>query len=218
MSGSDILLLFVELTKVFNYPYSSQSTTCKSLGKRYASLRKRMQKLLSTNRGFTLVEVLISAGIALLAFGALFSVHFQSQRIMGSIRQTSRAEDIALANIEFLRTRTWNQITNLYVTTTNSGANPSGYSSNLIESVNWVITGISNSPVCSHLEVISGDPLNIGLLNGKRDIVLSPNPATGPVSANVITGTVLVSWDTFVGTRLTNSMTTVITKQGMTAD
>lgn len=180
------------------------------------SLRSRMRRLFLSDQGFTLVEVMISAAIAAIAFAALFAAFFQSQRILASVRQTSRAEDIALANLEFLRTRTWDQLTNVYTTT--SGSTPSQNSSNLIESINMVVTSITNSPVCTHLEVISGDPLKIGLINGKRDFIFSPNTAAGAVSANVITGTVVVSWDTYVGTRLTNSMTTVITKQGMTAD
>jgi hypothetical protein len=181
-------------------------------------MQSRLKSLFNNNYGFTLVEVIISAGIAVFAFSALFAAYFQTQRMLSGIRQTSRSEDIALANMEFLRTRTWSQLTNVYVTSTNSGANPSGYSSNLIESVNWVITGISNSPVCSHLEITPGDPLHLGLIGGKRDFIFSPNVAAGTTSATIITGTVVVSWDTYAGTRLTNSMTTVITKQGMTAD
>lgn len=169
-----------------------------------------------SNSGFSLVEVLLAAGIGAFAFAALFGVYFQSQRMLVSIRQTSRSEDVALANIEFLRTRSWAQLTNVYTTT--SSSTPSQSSSNLIESINVVVTSNTNSPVCTHLEVIAGDPLRIGLINGKRDFIFSPNIATQATTANVITGTVLVSWDTYNGTRLTNSMTTVITKQGMTAD
>jgi len=179
-------------------------------------IKDRMLKQFFSNQSFTLVEVMISCAIAAVAFAGLFSVYYQSTRILTSMRQTSRAEDICLANLEFLRTRSWDQLTNVYTTT--SATTPSQSSSNLIESINMVVTSVTNSPVCTHLEIINGDPLRIGLIGAKRDFVFAPNIASSATSATIVTGTVIVSWETYSGTRLTNSMTTVITKQGMTAD
>ncbi len=167
--------------------------------------------------GFTLVEAMISAAIFVVAFAGFFLAYGQAIRMLDGLRQVSRAEDIALANIEFLRTRSWEQLTNMYVTT--SATTPIQSSSNMIESINLVVTSVSNSPVCTHLEVITGDPLRIGLKNVKRDLIFFPNPVTAPITTpTVITGTVIVTWDSMEGKRFTNSMTTVLTKGGMTAD
>src|SRR5690348_4341359 len=96
-----------------------------------------------SQQGFTLVEVMISAAIIVTAFAGLFMTYYQSQRILTAMRQTSRAEDICLANVEYLRTRTWDELTNVYTTT--SASTPNQNSSNLIESINMVVTSITNS-------------------------------------------------------------------------
>jgi type II secretory pathway pseudopilin PulG len=170
----------------------------------------------ASTSAFTLVEVLVSMMVFVVAFSGLFIAYYQSTRTLTVLRQTSRANDIALANIEFLRTRTWDQLTNVYVTT--GATTPSHFTSNLTESIHQVVTLNTNSPVCTHLELLASDPLNIGLLNARRDFVFSPNPAIAPVTANVITSTVLISWETLGNRRLTNGMTTVIAKQGLSAD
>jgi len=159
---------------------------------------------------------MIATAIFVVAFAGFYLAYGQSVRMLDSLRQTSRAEDIALANIEFLRTRSWEQLTNLYVTT--GSTTPVQTSSNMIESINKVVVSITNSPVCTHLELFAGDPLKIGLRNVERDIILLPDPSAAPTSLTMMQATVIVHWDSLEGRRLTNSMTTFLTKGGMTAD
>ena len=168
--------------------------------------------------GFTLIEVLVAMTIFVVGLAGVFLVYGQTLRMVSSTRQISRAEEVALANIEFLRTRSWDQLTNVYVTT--ASTTPSQNSSNLTESTGKVVMSSStNSPVCTHLVLLSSDPLKIGLNTAVRDLQFSPNPATTVITTQtMLTATVLVSWETWRGTRLTNSLTTYLTKGGMTAD
>ena len=169
-------------------------------------------------RGFTLVEVMVGMAIFAMAFIGVSLAYSQAVKILDSLRQTSRAEDIILSNIEFLRTRSWEQLTNVYVTT--SSTTPSQTSSNMTESISSVVSGTTtNSPVCTHLELISTDPLRVALRSIQRDLQFSPNPATTVITTQtMLTATVLISWETWKGNRITNSMTTYLTKGGMTAD
>lgn len=172
-----------------------------------------MEKALN---GFTLVETMVAATVLAFAFVGFFAAYAQSLRLLDASRQLSRGGDIALANVEFLRTRSWEQLTNVYVTT--SATVPVQTSSNMIESINTVVSATTNSPVCTHLELIAGDPLNIGLNNVKRDIIFSPTLPAANLTNTILQATVLVHYDSKWGTRQTNSMTTFLTKGGMTAD
>lgn len=165
--------------------------------------------------GFTLVEVMVAASVFVVAFAGLYMSYGQSIRILDGLRQTSRAEDIALANIEFLKMQNWNLLTNRYVTTSTSA--PSHFSTNMTESISQVtINGVTCSPVCTHLELQSSDPMRIRLKNVKRDLYFSPSTFTGTTQGVKVT--VVVSWESWNGRSLTNSLTTYITKGGMTAD
>lgn len=172
------------------------------------------------NRGFTLMEVMVAMAVFVLAFSGVFFAYGQSVRMLDGLRQTSRVEDIAMSNIEFLRTRNWTTLTNLI--TTSSSSTFSQYSSNMTESINAyvVVSGANNSAVCTHLELLSNDPLRIGIKNIKRDIVYIPSTISSTTS--VIQARVIISWESLrsgvAGLRLTNSMTTFITKGGMSAD
>lgn len=166
-------------------------------------------------KAFTLVETMIAAVIFTVAITAIFLAYGQSIRLLDGLRQTARAEDILLANIEFLRTRNWNVLTNIYTTT--SATTPPSTSSNLTESIKSVtIGGVVESPVCTELQIITGDPLRVGIKNARRGLVFSQNPVNS--TTTVLTVTVIVSWDSVLGRTITNSMTTYITKGGMTAD
>ena len=165
--------------------------------------------------GVTLVEVVVAMAVFVVAFSGIFLAYGQSVRILDGLRQTSRAEDIALANIEFLRTRNWTVLSNPFITT--AASNPSQWSSNMTESANSVVLGgVTTSPICTHLELLAGDPLRIGIKNVMRDLIYNPSPVTA--NTQILTVTVLVSWDSIEGRRWTNSMTTYITKGGMSAD
>ena len=165
--------------------------------------------------GFTLVEVMVAASVFVLVFAGLYMSYGQSIQILDGLRQTSRAEDIALANVEFLKMQSWNLLTNRYVTTATS--TPSQYSTNMTESIAQVsIGGVTCSPVCSHLELQTSDPMRIRLKNVKRDLYFSPSTCSATTEGLRIT--VVVSWDSWRGRSLTNSLTTYITKGGMTAD
>ena len=163
--------------------------------------------------GFTLVEVMISAAIFVVALTGIFLAYGQAVRMLDSLRQTSRSEDILLANVEFLRTRTWTQITN--VITTTAGSTPfTENTSNLTESVQAVST---NSPVCSHLTLLPADPLKIGLKGAVRDVKMDPYPGTATTEA-MRKATVTLTWNTLQGRAITNTMTVYITMGGMSAD
>ncbi len=151
---------------------------------------------------FTLIGVLVGAAIFAAAFTGLFLTYGQAVRMLERLREFSRAEDVVMSNMEFLRTRTWDQLTN-------SSAGFSTSSSNLTESVSATS---SNSPVCSHLVLLSNDPLRFGIKNATRDITLS-NVSSDP--GNMMQATVAVSWDLSNGTRWTNSMATYITRGGL---
>ncbi len=163
---------------------------------------------------------MVAMAVFVIAFSGIFAAYGQSVRLLDGLRQASRAEDIAVANIEFLRTRNWSTLTNLV--TTSSSSTFSQYSSNMTESINAVVVvnGANESAVCTHLELLASYPLRIGIKNVTRDIVYSPS-TTSPITS-LIQVRVNVSWENLrsgsSGTRLTNSMTTYITKGGMSAD
>ena len=169
---------------------------------------------------FTLVEVMVSAAIFVFAMTGIFLAYGQAVRMLDGLRQTSRSEDILLANVEFLRTRSWGQLTNLVITTT--GGTPTAWSSNLTESGS--VVSATNSPTCSHLELMTADPLNIGLKAARRNLVITGYP-NGLATDTMRQCTVILSWTPMRGTgtaltnnMITNTMTVYFTKGGMTAD
>lgn len=149
---------------------------------------------------------MVSMILFVMAFAGLFLVYGQTVRMLDSLRQTSRAEDIALSNIEFLRTRSWDQVTNVF---TNSIG-----SDNLAEATNAVET---NSPIYSTLTLVSSDPLGIGLKNASRNMYVQPWPTTSTAEP-IRKATVTVVWKTMDNRTVSNNMTVYITKGGMTAD
>ncbi len=165
----------------------------------------------AARHAFTLIEVMISMAIFVMAFVGLFLTYGQAVRMLDGLRQTSRAEDLLMANMEFLRTRAWADITNVVDT---SGGSVSANSSNLVESVSATS---SSSPVCNHLQMLSSDPLRIGLKNATRDLQFAPYPGV-TAGEPMRRMTVSICWDTFQGRRLTNSMTMYVTKGGLSAD
>jgi prepilin-type N-terminal cleavage/methylation domain-containing protein len=155
-------------------------------------------------RGFSLVEVMVSLSIFSIAFTGVFLVYGQTTRTLDGLRQASRGEDVAISNIEFIRTRSWTQLT--------AAMGGSTTSSNLTEGIPY-----NASLIPSNLTLLASDPQKIGLKNGQRDISIVPYPST---SANepMRRVTVNVSWEIHNGRRLTNSMTIYVTKGGLTAD
>lgn len=152
--------------------------------------------------GFTFVEVMVASTIFALVFTGLCLAYGQAIRMLDGIRQNSRAEDVALSNVEYLRTRSWAQITNI-VTGTQS-------SSNLTEA-------IGSSSIYTTLTILSDDPLKIGLKNAQRNLQMTPYP-TSSTSESMRKATVVVSWISIGNKNMSNSLTLYITKGGMTAD
>ncbi|MDX2225650.1 MAG: prepilin-type N-terminal cleavage/methylation domain-containing protein [Verrucomicrobiae bacterium] len=168
--------------------------------------------------GFTLVEVLVSSMIFMIAFGALYMAHYQAIRQLDGLRQMSRAEDVTLANIEYLRTRNWDELLAWSNIATTSALR---ISTNMIESMS-----LTNGLIVNYVELDPSDPEHI-FLTGDKDqpprrnihMVFWPDGSavvSGDTSHSMIKATVTTSWK--VGnTWLTNSMTTILTKGGMTA-
>ncbi len=157
-----------------------------------------------SRNAFTLVEVMVATAIFVVAFSGVFLAHGQCVRLLDGMRQVSRAEDVALANVEFLRTRSWTQLTNLVASTSAS--------SNMIEQIPY-----SSSSIVSTLTLVDGDPKQIGLRNVSRVIQMTPYP-TSSASEGIRKCTVLVIWESIQQRTHTNSMTVYLTKGGMTAD
>ncbi|MDZ4742266.1 MAG: prepilin-type N-terminal cleavage/methylation domain-containing protein [Verrucomicrobiota bacterium] len=169
--------------------------------------------------GFTLVEVLISLIIFMVAFAGLYTVSSRAMLMLDSSRQTARATDITLANIEYLRTRAWDQI--IYYTNTSSGQ-AIAVSSNMINSQT------APTKVCSYIELHPTDPMNIFLTapEGKRpsrELIMQFYPSgqtvtpAGAGTNNIIKVTVVTAWQNMSGKNLSNTMTTLITKGGLSA-
>lgn len=155
--------------------------------------------------GYSLIEVMIAMSIFVMAWAGIFLEYGQGVRMLDGFRQVSRAEDVCMANIEFLRTRNWTQLTNL-VTATSA-------SSNLIEQIPY-----NSSNIVSTLTIVANDPKKIGLRNVSRVILMQTFPTANTPSEPMRLITVLVTWETMQGRILTNSMSVGITKGGMTAD
>lgn len=180
--------------------------------------------------GFTLIECLVSAMIFIIAFGAVYMAHYQAIRQLDGLRQMSRAEDVTLANIEFLRTRNWDQ---LLAWTNISTTHSLRISTNMIETrTGGPIThcGVPYDSmqelIFNYLELDQDDPAHIFLTGDKihpprRTISMVFWPDGSAVTYNdtthsMIKATVTTSWK--VGEKwMTNSMTTIITKGGITA-
>jgi len=151
-----------------------------------------------------LVETMVALAVFVTAFAGIFLTYGQVVRLLDGLRQVSRAEDVAMANMEFLRTRNWTQLTNL--------VNSSSTSSNLIEQIPY-----NSSNIVATLTLIASDPKKIGLRNVSRVIQMTPYP-TASSTEPMRKATVLVIWDSMQQRTLTNAMTVYITKGGMTAD
>jgi hypothetical protein len=158
-----------------------------------------------------LVEVMVAMVVFAVAFAGLFLVYSQSVRMMDSLRRISRAQDMLQANVEFLKTRSWDQLTN--VVNTSSGT-ISASTSNLVES----ISATSNSsPVCTRLVLLSNDPLKIGLPGAIRTLSMANFPGNS-ASEPMRRVTVMMTWSNLSGSVLSNSVSTCITKGGLSAD
>lgn len=154
--------------------------------------------------GFTLVEVVVAMAIFVVAYTGIFLIYSQGMRMLDGLRQVSRAEDIAMANVEFLRTRNWHEMANL--------VNVTSSSSNLVDQIPYNPTNI-----VSTLTLLSSDPRKIGLKNASREIQIAPYPTASP-DEPIRKATVLVIWQNIQQQTLTNSMSIYVTKGGMTAD
>lgn len=90
------------------------------------------QKDLSSQEGFTLVEVIMSMLIMAVVFSAAFGSYFLGMNILEESRQEVRASQIIQSELEFMRTRTWDQLptqtTGEYVTIDAMGEFISQYS------------------------------------------------------------------------------------------
>ncbi|MEX0323666.1 MAG: prepilin-type N-terminal cleavage/methylation domain-containing protein [Puniceicoccaceae bacterium] len=78
------------------------------------------QSELSSQEGFTLVEVIMSLLLMSIVFSAAFGSYFLGMRILEESRQEVRATQIIQSELEAMRTMTWNDIgalnTSTYVT------------------------------------------------------------------------------------------------------
>ncbi len=180
---------------------------------------KRSSNHKKSQSGFTLVEAMVSSMIFLIAFGSVYMAHFQAVRSLDGLRQMSRAEDVTLANIEYLRTRNWDELlawTNIPTT------------SSLRISVNMIETSTTANAgnLINYLELNPADPEHVFLTgeNGtppRRQIYMEFFPTGGTVTStgtnqSMIKATVVTTWK--VGAKwLENSMTTIITKGGLSA-
>jgi hypothetical protein len=158
-----------------------------------------------------LVEVLVAMVVFVIAFAGLFLVYGQSVRMLDSMRRVSRADDILQANMEFLRTRSWAQLTNVVNT---SAGTVSANSSNLIESIS---ANSSNSPVCNRLVLLPSDPLRIGLPGAVRLLSMTNYPGSA-ASECMRRVTVLLVWTNLNGIVASNGATSYLTKGGLSAD
>ena len=170
---------------------------------------KGFKRSIHSNTAFTLVEVMIAAVIFTMGFTGLFVTYSQTIRILDSVQQASRVDGVLQANVEFLRTRAWDSVTNVVVTS--GGSATSQNTSNLVESVSATS---SLSPICSHLVLLAGDPLKIGLRNATRDVQIVAAPAD---PGAMVQATVTIAWQKTNGQFLTNGMSTFITKGGLSA-
>jgi prepilin-type N-terminal cleavage/methylation domain-containing protein len=78
------------------------------------------QSELSSQEGFTLVEVIMSLLLLAIVFSAAFGTYFLGMRILEESRQEVRATQIIQSELEAMRTMTWNDIgllsTSAYIT------------------------------------------------------------------------------------------------------
>ena len=162
--------------------------------------------------GAKLVELLVAMVVFLVAFSGLFLVYGQAVRMLDSLRRISRADDMLQANVEFLRTRSWSQLTN--VVNTSSGS-VSASSSNLVESISATST---NSPVCNRLVLLPNDPLRIGLPGATRLLSMTNAITLTTTDESMRRISVLLVWTNGSGRAMSNAATLFVTKGGLSAD
>lgn len=169
--------------------------------------------------GFTLVELLISVVVFVFVFTGLYALSSRAMVMLDSSRQQARAVDISLANIEYLRTRSWEQL--VFHTNASSG-------DSLAISSNLIVSQDVPYKLCTYVELHPSDPMHIFLTapqgeRPSREIILKFYPSdeavttAGAATNSVIRATVVTSWTTLGGQRMTNTMTTLIAKAGMSA-
>ncbi|MDL5055606.1 type IV pilus modification PilV family protein [Geitlerinema calcuttense] len=183
-------------------------------------MKEAIRTLKNDKSGFSLVEVVIALVIFMFVFSGIYMVSSRAMLMLDSSRQSARATDITLANIEYLRTRAWDQL--VYFTNTAPGQAIS-------VSSNMIVSQLTPYMVCSYLELHPDDPLNIFLTaqtgqRPSRQIIMEYFPSGIPVTPggsatnHVIKATVVTAWQNMSGTMMTNTMTTLISKGGLSAN
>ncbi len=167
-----------------------------------------------------MIEVVVALVIFMVVFTGLYTVASRATLMLDSSRQSARATDITLANIEYLRTRAWDQL--VYHSNTVSGQS-------IAVSSNMIVSQEAPYLVCSYIELHPSDPMNIFLTSQagqrpSRTIIMEYFPSGLPVTPggsatnHIIKATVVTAWQNMSGTKMTNTMTTLIAKGGLSAN